>query len=86
MGSVSIGLIVFLFVLAGIMSLVLLLLISPVLALILTVPILIFIVLVFIAGSALGNIFTVALYLYASSRRVPKGFSSEFVKNVYKRK
>ncbi len=49
-------------------------------------PVLIYVLLVFIVGSTLGNILKVVLYMYATSKNIPAGFSPELVKNVYKKK
>ena len=37
-------------------------------------------------SSALNGIYLTALYIYATTRKVPKGFSQEFVKNAYAKK
>ena len=85
-GEFSIGLILALLIFGGIGLLIVLLLIAPILALIFFVPVLIFIVIVIVVGSVLSSIFKTALYIYATSKRVPKGFSPELVKNIYRKK
>ncbi len=59
---------------------------SFVLFVIIFVIVVIFLIVLYLITSALNGIYITALYIYATSKKVPKGFSKEFIENAFQEK
>ncbi len=86
-GTVSIGLLFGLGFLVG-LGLIFLAYLTGVFALFAAVFVLVFIfwVILYLVTSALEGIYTTALYNYATKKKLPKGFSKEFIQNAFEQK
>ncbi|MBI4452178.1 hypothetical protein HY637_01995 [Candidatus Woesearchaeota archaeon] len=90
-GQFGMGLFFFVIMLASLaISFLLGFMLMPVLKMSLVISLLIifvpFIILIMLLSSVLHDIYLTALYTYATTRKVPKGFSEEFIKNAYAHK
>ena len=45
-----------------------------------------FVILIILLSSVLNEIYMTSLYIYATTKKIPQGFSPDFIKNAYARK